>query len=195
MTALDNTASRLKAILSVLAERPGEFLKGADVLAAAVDRVPLSEWESEPLSAGVPRGVKRLSAATATLVKDGLLLKSRAGWSLTEQGMRAAAAPAAVAIAGDFGHRLGAEDWEPAADQVQMAYSPVSQRWELTVQLPAGFYQYKIAIDRSWEENYGAFGERNGANHELHHAGGVATFRYDHASKNVEVSVLDGALI
>lgn len=195
MSAQDNTASRLKAIINVLAERPGEFLKGADVLAAAVDRVPLSEWESELLSAGVPRGVKRLSAATATLVKDGLLLKSRAGWSLTEEGVRAASAPGAVALAGDFGHRLGAEDWNPAAEQVQMAYSPVSQRWELTAQLPAGTYQYKVAIDRSWEENYGAFGVQDGANHELKHDGGVVTFRYDHTSKDVEVSVLDGALI
>lgn len=195
MTAQDNTAGRMKAILDVLAEKPNESLKGADVLAAAVDRVPLSEWESEQLSGGVARGVKRLTAATATLVKEGLIVKGRAGWSITVDGARMAAAPAGVALAGDFGRYLGALDWSPEADQVQMAYSPVSQRWELTAQLPAGVYQYKVAIERSWEENYGAFGVRDGANHELHHDGGVVTFRYDHNSHEVAATALDRALV
>lgn len=195
MIAQDNTASRLNAILNVLAERSGESLKGTEVLDAAVCRVPLNEWESELLSGGVPRGVKRLSAATTTLVKEGLIVKGRAGWSVTVDGARAAAAPAGIALAGDFGRHLGAADWAPDADQVQMAYSPVSQRWELTAQLPAGTYEYKVAIDRSWEENYGAFGVQNGANHVLQHDGGVVTFRYDHASKDIEVTVLDGALV
>ncbi|MDF9276926.1 hypothetical protein P4U43_03870 [Arthrobacter sp. EH-1B-1] len=195
MSAQDNTAARLKAIVQVLAEEPGTPVKGSDVLAAAVARMPLSAWESEVLSGGVARGVKRLSAATATLVKEGLILKGRTGWTITEEGSRYAAAPGAVALAGNFGHRLGTEDWAPAADQVQMAYSPVSQSWELTAQLPAGTYEFKVAIDRSWEENYGAFGISNGANHVLQHDGGVVTFRYDHRSKDVEVTVLDGALV
>jgi hypothetical protein len=195
MSAQDNTAARLKAIVQILAEQPGESLKGTEVLAAAVSRVPLSEWESEVLSGAIPRGVKRLSGATAALVKKGLIVKGRTGWTITEEGARYATAPDAVALAGNFGHRLGAEDWAPGADQVQMAYSPVSQRWELTAQLPAGTYEYKVAIDRSWEENYGAFGVRGGANHELRHDGGVVTFRYDHSSKDVEVTVLEGALV
>lgn len=195
MSAQDNTAARLKAIVQILAEQPALAVKGADVLTSAVKRVPLSEWESEVLSGGVARGVKRLSTATAALVKEGFILKGRTGWTITEDGARYAAAPGAVALAGNFGHRLGAEDWAPAADQVQMAYSPVSQRWELTAQLPAGTYEYKVAIDRSWEENYGAFGISNGANHELQHDGGVVTFRYDHRSKDVEVTILDGALV
>lgn len=195
MSAQDNTAARLKAIVQVLAEQPGTPVKGTDVLAEAVTRVPLSEWENEQLSGGVARGVKRLSAATATLVKEGLIIKGRTGWTVTEEGARYATAPDAVALAGSFGHRLGAEDWAPAADQVQMAYSPVSQQWELTAQLPTGTYEYKVAIDRSWEENYGAFGVPNGANHVLQHDGGVVTFRYDHRSNDVEVTVLDSALV
>lgn len=195
MSAQDNTAARLKAIVQILAEQPGTPVKGADVLSAAVARVPLSEWESEVLSGGVARGVKRLSAATSTLVKEGFIIKGRTGWTTTEEGARYAAAPGAVALAGNFGHRLGAEDWAPSADQVQMAYSPVSQSWEFTAQLPVGTYEYKVAIDRSWEENYGAFGISNGANHVLQHDGGVVTFRYDHRSKDVAVTVLDGALV
>ena len=195
MSAQDNTAARLKAIVQVLAEQPGTPVKGTDVLAEAVTRVPLSEWENEQLSGGVARGVKRLSAATATLVKEGLIIKGRSGWTVPEEGARYATAPDADALAGSFGHRLGAEDWAPAADQVQMAYSPVSQQWELTAQLPTGTYEYKVAIDRSWEENYGAIGVPNGANHVLQHDGGVVTFRYDHRSNDVEVTVLDSALV
>ncbi|NJC23991.1 hypothetical protein BJ994_003067 [Arthrobacter pigmenti] len=191
----DNTTGRLKTVLEVLAEQPGAVVSGQQVLTVAVVRVPLSEWESEPLSGGVSRGIKRLSAATAKLVKDGLIVKGRGGWAITAEGARVAAAPSAVAVAGDFGQLLGGKTWDPAAPEVQMAYSPVSQQWELTVELPAGFFLYKVALNRSWAENYGAFGVRDGANHELRHDGGVVTFRYDHASHDVAVSALDKALV
>lgn len=94
--------------------------------------------------------------------------------------------PDAVAIAGDFGKLLGApEDWAPQFDEVQMAFDPADQLWKLTANLPAGNYQYKVALNRSWEENYGAFGIRDGANHELHHAGGELTIRYDQRTQDV----------
>ncbi|MBT1004042.1 glycosidase [Paenarthrobacter sp. DKR-5] len=94
--------------------------------------------------------------------------------------------PDAVAIAGDFGKLLGApEDWAPQYDEVQMAFDPADQLWKLTADLPAGFYQYKVALNRSWDENYGAFGIREGANHELHHGGGELTIRYDQRIRDV----------
>ncbi|YCH10036.1 pullulanase X25 domain-containing protein [Arthrobacter sp. alpha11c] len=110
---------------------------------------------------------------------------------------KAAAAPAvetlpqpdAVAIAGDFNKILGApEDWAPQYDEVQMEFNPLVQLWTLTAELPAGFYTYKIALNRSWDENYGAFGVRDGANHELNHDGGSVTFTYDHATHDIVVA-------
>lgn len=107
---------------------------------------------------------------------------------------KAAAAPAvetlpqpdAVAIAGDFNKILGApEDWAPQYDEVQMEFNPLVQVWTLTGDLPAGFYTYKIALNRSWDENYGAFGVRDGANHELNHDGGPVTFTYSHATHDI----------
>ncbi|BCW51043.1 glycosidase [Arthrobacter sp. StoSoilB13] len=107
---------------------------------------------------------------------------------------KAAAAPAvetlpqpdAVAIAGDFNKILGApEDWAPQYDEVQMEFNPLVQVWTLTADLPAGFYTYKIALNRSWDENYGAFGVRDGANHELNHDGGPVTFTYSHATHDI----------
>ncbi|WP_284981264.1 glycosidase [Arthrobacter sp. efr-133-TYG-118] len=94
--------------------------------------------------------------------------------------------PAAVAIAGDFNTILGApEDWAPQYDEVQMKFNSRRKVWTLAATLPAGFYTYKIALNRSWDENYGAFGARDGANHELQHDGGKVTFTYDHATRDI----------
>ncbi|MDQ4503078.1 glycosidase [Sinomonas sp. ASV322] len=97
--------------------------------------------------------------------------------------------PQSVAIAGDFGAALGAEsDWEPSLDAVQMGLDAEAAQWRRTVDLPAGTYTFKIAIDRSWDENYGAFGFPGGANHELKHDGGPVTIVYNHATKDVTFS-------
>lgn len=95
--------------------------------------------------------------------------------------------PDAVALAGNFAAALGASDWQPEVEQVQMRLDPSDQLWKLEVDLPAGSYAYKAAINRSWDENYGAFGQRDGANHEIHHAGGPVRFHYDHRTKDVSV--------
>ncbi|MFC0489406.1 pullulanase X25 domain-containing protein [Sinomonas atrocyanea] len=97
--------------------------------------------------------------------------------------------PESVAIAGDFASHLGAAaDWEPTADAVQMGLDAASRRWVRTVDLPAGHYAFKIAINRSWDENYGAFGAFDGPNHELTHDGGPVTIAYDHATKDIAYS-------
>ncbi|MFJ5955321.1 glycosidase [Paenarthrobacter sp. NPDC092416] len=96
--------------------------------------------------------------------------------------------PDAVAIAGDFNKILGApEDWAPQYDEAQMEFNPLVQVWTLTAELPAGFYTYKIALNRAWDENYGAFGARDGANHELNHDGGPVTFTYSHATHDIVI--------
>ncbi|WP_375141432.1 glycosidase [Arthrobacter sp. STN4] len=94
--------------------------------------------------------------------------------------------PASVALAGDFGTILGAlVNWDPAHDSVQMKLDAKRGTWKLTADLPAGKYSYKAVANGSWDENYGAFGLRDGANHEFEHAGGPVTFHYDHATKDV----------
>jgi len=94
--------------------------------------------------------------------------------------------PDAVAVAGDFNILLGSpEDWAPQYDQAQMDFDAKQQLWKLTAELPAGSYLFKIALNRSWDENYGAFGVPSGANHELHHAGGAVTITYNHSVRDV----------
>jgi hypothetical protein len=96
--------------------------------------------------------------------------------------------PEAVAIAGDFNILLGAPaNWAPQYDESQMKLDAMDQLWKLTTDLPAGYYTFKIALNRSWDENYGAFGAFDGANHELHHPGGRITFNYDHRTRDISL--------
>ena len=97
--------------------------------------------------------------------------------------------PAAVAVAGDFNTLLGApENWAPQYDEAQMKLDELDQLWKLSAEIPAGYYNFKIALNRSWDENYGAFGAFDGANHELHHAGGQLTIRYNHRTRDITVN-------
>ena len=57
--------------------------------------------------------------------------------------------------------------------------------WKLAADLPAGTYSFKIALNRSWDENFGAFGAFDGANHEVHHGGGQLVIHYDHRTRDI----------
>jgi hypothetical protein len=97
--------------------------------------------------------------------------------------------PEAVAVAGDFNTILGApENWAPQYDEAQMEFDFLEQLWKKSAELPAGYYTFKIALNRSWAENYGAFGTFDGPNHELHHAGGTVTIRYNHATRDITIN-------
>ncbi|AIY03427.1 hypothetical protein ART_3828 [Arthrobacter sp. PAMC 25486] len=92
--------------------------------------------------------------------------------------------PTSVALAGTFGEALGAENWDPDHAKLQMTLQE-SGTWLLRAELPAGQYSYKAVLNGSWDENYGAFGALDGANHEFTHDGGPVTFHYSHATKDV----------
>ena len=94
--------------------------------------------------------------------------------------------PAAVAVAGDFNVLLGAPaNWAPQYDEAQMELDLVDQLWKLAADVPAGFYTFKIALNRSWDENYGAYGVFDGPNHEVHHGGGLLVIHYDHRTHDI----------
>lgn len=94
--------------------------------------------------------------------------------------------PEAVAVAGDFNVLLGAPaNWAPQYDESQMELDLVDQLWKIAADLPAGNYSFKIALNRSWDENFGAFGAFDGANHEVHHSGGQLVIHYDHRTRDI----------
>ena len=67
--------------------------------------------------------------------------------------------PDAVSVPGTRNNEMGCPgDWQPECDQAQLTLDPDDQVWKGTYDLPAGDYEYKAAIDRSWDENYGAGG-------------------------------------
>ncbi|MBE2271022.1 MAG: extracellular solute-binding protein [Anaerolinea sp.] len=90
--------------------------------------------------------------------------------------------PQAVSIPGTVDSAAGcAGDWDPACENVQLGYSAASDVWMGTFVLPAGEYEYKVALDNAWDENYGANAARDGANIALVLTEETpVTFVYDH---------------
>lgn len=91
--------------------------------------------------------------------------------------------PDSVTVAGSLNSELGCPaDWDPACPAASMILDPADNIWRLTVDLPAGQYEYKAALNGGWDANYGADGVPNGANIAYAHDGGPVTFRYDHVT-------------
>ena len=111
---------------------------------------------------------------------NGLKLALVAGLVLTGHAQaHHTAEPATVALVGSLQSELGCPgDWQPECPQTRLtaAGSGVSPR---DVRRPGGNYDYKVAVNGSWDENYGAGGAPGGANIPLAASGGPVTFTYD----------------
>jgi pullulanase-type alpha-1,6-glucosidase len=108
--------------------------------------------------------------------------------------------PDYVTIAGSLQSELGcAGDWDPACENTFLDWDRDDDVWQKSFTLDAGSYEYKAAINRSWDENYGANAALNGANIALNHAGGTVKFYYDHkthwvtSNKNAVIAVAPGS--
>jgi glycosidase len=77
----------------------------------------------------------------------------------------AAANPVTVTIAGNLQSELGCpEDWQPDCTATQLDYDAEDRVWQRAFDVPAGSWEYKAALDGSWDENYGAGAQRDGPN-------------------------------
>ena len=91
--------------------------------------------------------------------------------------------PANVSVPGNLNSEMGcAGDWDPGCDQAQLALDPKDLVWKGSYTIPAGDYEFKAAIDKSWDENYGAGAVRNGGNIPYASQGQPVTFYYDHGT-------------
>jgi hypothetical protein len=92
--------------------------------------------------------------------------------------------PTSVALVGSLQSELGCPgDWAPECPNTELA--PVAGSpgvFAATFDVPAGSYEYKVALNDTWDENYGAGGAPGGANIPLTAPGGPITFTYDHAT-------------
>ncbi|WP_372594996.1 pullulanase-type alpha-1,6-glucosidase [Actinotalea sp.] len=100
-----------------------------------------------------------------------------------------------VTVPGSYQSEAGCPgDWQPECTATQLAYQG-NGLYAGTFTIPAGSYEYKIAIGGSWTENYGAGGVPGGANIPLVVAAdGPVTFVYDAISHAVTSSA-QGALL
>jgi alpha-amylase len=90
-----------------------------------------------------------------------------------------------VTVAGSLQSEIGCPgDWDPACSASHLTFEATNGGlWKVTFQIPAGTYEYKVAIDDSWAVNYGAGGARNGANITISLAGTTSvTFVWDQVS-------------
>ncbi|NYD56166.1 glycosidase [Nocardioides marinisabuli] len=84
-----------------------------------------------------------------------------------------------VTLAGSLQDELGCpEDWQPACAATHLAFDETDGRWHATFDLPEGEYQWKIAVNDSWEENYGAGGAAGGDNLVLRVPAGGASYTF-----------------
>jgi len=87
-----------------------------------------------------------------------------------------------VTVPGSHNSEMGcAGDWTPDCESARLTERPDGV-WEGTFDLPAGDHEYKVAVNGSWEVNYGVGGERDGANAAYSHDGGEVTFYWDPVS-------------
>lgn len=96
-----------------------------------------------------------------------------------------------VGVPGSYQAAVGcASDWDPACDVTFMSDEDGDGIYTLTVTIPAGEYEYKVAMNGAWDENYGVDGERDGANISLVlDEETEVTFTYDDSTNIVTDSV------
>ena len=90
--------------------------------------------------------------------------------------------PKIVAIAGDFQSELGCSgDWNTDCDVTFLQYDAGSDLWRAKFTLPAGEWEYKAALNGTWEDNFGLNAEYYGPNIPLKlDEEQSVTFFYDH---------------
>ncbi|WP_220456750.1 alpha-amylase family glycosyl hydrolase [Changpingibacter yushuensis] len=84
-----------------------------------------------------------------------------------------------VSVPGSHNQAMGcASDWQPACGQAQLKLR-ADGIWAGTFDLPAGTYEYKVAVNDSWDINFGAGGVSGGDNITYVHPGGEVSFYFD----------------
>ncbi|WP_053094198.1 pullulanase-type alpha-1,6-glucosidase [Cellvibrio sp. pealriver] len=118
-------------------------------------------------------------------------------WSLTLAcaiPSSALAAPTSVTLAGSLQSELGCPaDWQPSCATTFLNKN--GNLWSATFTVPAGSWEYKIAIDGAWTENYGAGGAKDGANIAFAITEEKAiTFVYDEVTHEISDDSQDGVV-
>jgi len=89
--------------------------------------------------------------------------------------------PTSVTIAGSLQSELGcASDWDAGCSNTHLTYDATDEVWQASWNVPAGSWEYKAALNDSWDENYGLHAALGGANIPLNLTADTAVkFYYD----------------
>jgi pullulanase len=102
-------------------------------------------------------------------------------------------APSSVGIPGNYQSEAGCGgDWDPACPATQLVYDGNGDIWLNTFSItPAAAYEYKVALNGTWDVNYGLGAQQNGPNIPLATATSPqsVTFYYDHKTHWVTENV------
>jgi pullulanase len=101
--------------------------------------------------------------------------------------------PEIVTIAGTIQSVLGCPgDWAPDCENTFLTFDADDNLWQGSFDIPAGSYEYKVAINGTWDENYGGSADLEGANVLLNlDEDTTVSFYYDHTTHWVADSVND----
>lgn len=116
----------------------------------------------------------------ATLRERGAVQDRSAAVTVTTAEPRPAVG--SVTVAGSLQDEIGCPaDWQPGCAASHLTFDSSDGRWHETFTLPAGDYEWKVAIDDSWDVNYGAGGAAGGGNLALSvpTGGGTYVFTWD----------------
>ncbi|HSL30718.1 MAG TPA: alpha-amylase family glycosyl hydrolase [Anaerolineales bacterium] len=104
-----------------------------------------------------------------------------------------------VTLVGDLQSELACSgDWDPGCAATDLAFDEEDDVYQGVFNVPAGGFEYKVALDRGWDENYGRFAQLNGPNIPLTADGSPVKFYYDHKShwitsnRNAAIAVAPG---
>jgi hypothetical protein len=98
--------------------------------------------------------------------------------------------PTAVTVVGSLQDEVGCEDdWSPGCEASGLQPVAGTSTYDGVLSVPAGTYEFKVALNGSWDENYGEDGAPGGANIPLHleHAADLRV-SYDHDTHAIGVA-------
>jgi pullulanase len=130
------------------------------------------------------RTQKRRTLRLISVALIALCIALALSFALTRTRASDTPTPTSVTIPGSLESEItnnSCGDWEPACSAARLTFDADDQVWQGTFMVPAGAWEYKAALNDSWDENYGANAQSNGSNIGL--ALGASTpvkFYYDH---------------
>ena len=150
---------------------------GSYEVKAAIDE----SWAENYGVGGVQNG-PNISFTVASDCAETVFTYDSASHVLTISAGSGPAQPASVTIPGSFQQEVGCSgDWQADCAATHLALE--DGVWQGTFNIPAGSWEYKAAIDDSWDENYGANATRNGPNLSLSlPEAAPVKFYYSHAT-------------